>query len=216
MGTFFSILFHPANLPYTLLLLLVVLYWLTVFIGALDLDFLDFDLDGDTEVEVEVDTEVEAVAGGSTGLMSVATFFNLGRVPFMIFFSLLVLSLWTGAVLAWEAFGREIPWFPLLWLLPNLLLGLFVTKLLSTPFKRWHRHMNRETVHKRELVGKTGRIIIAVRPGRTGRIELDTEDQHFVLDVITHGTDVLETGTQALIVEYDPETDRYAVEGFEV
>lgn len=221
MGTFLPALFHPANLPYTILLILVMLYWLTVFIGALDLDFLDFDLDTevdaevDVDLEAEVDSEVSAAAGGSA-LMGVATFFNLGQVPFMIFFSLLILTMWTTAMLAWQAFGEAMPWFPLLWLLPNLLIGLFVTKLLSSPFKRLHRHMNREGVRKRDLVGKTGRVIITVRPGRTGRIELDTEAHHFVLDVITHGTETLEVGSQAIVVEYDAVADRYAVEGFEI
>jgi hypothetical protein len=41
---FIEACFHVVNLPATLLLILVVLYWLTVIIGALDLTAFDLDL----------------------------------------------------------------------------------------------------------------------------------------------------------------------------
>ena len=45
--------FLPVNFVLTVLLILVVLYWLMVIIGALDADL--FDIDFDTDVDVDVD-----------------------------------------------------------------------------------------------------------------------------------------------------------------
>ncbi|RMG67737.1 MAG: hypothetical protein D6722_12680, partial [Bacteroidetes bacterium] len=108
MTELYELSISPPNLPYTILLGLMVVYWLTVIIGAIDLDFLDFDVDVDTDVDVdaEVDTEVEVDgeadgAGGVSGagwFLTTASFFNLGSVPFMIFMSFLCLSLWVGSV----------------------------------------------------------------------------------------------------------------------
>ena len=40
-----------VNLPYTVFLGLILLYWLTVIIGALDLDLFNIDLDADADVD---------------------------------------------------------------------------------------------------------------------------------------------------------------------
>lgn len=37
----------PVNLMYTSLLLFMLVYWLSVIFGALDVHFLDFNLDAD-------------------------------------------------------------------------------------------------------------------------------------------------------------------------
>ena len=37
--------FMPTNLVFTILLMMIVLYWLMVILGALDTDFLDIEFD---------------------------------------------------------------------------------------------------------------------------------------------------------------------------
>ena len=45
MGEILREAITTTHLPYTVLLGLVLFYWLTVFIGALDLEFMDIDID---------------------------------------------------------------------------------------------------------------------------------------------------------------------------
>ena len=46
---------EPVNIVFTGLLILVIMYWLSVMIGALDLS--SFDLDFDTDVDIDVDVD---------------------------------------------------------------------------------------------------------------------------------------------------------------
>ena len=55
MGELFTEAFAAYNLPLTLFLGLVFLYWLLVIVGALDLDFLNIDLDHDFHADVHID-----------------------------------------------------------------------------------------------------------------------------------------------------------------
>jgi hypothetical protein len=207
----------PANVFYTILLGFIMLYWLTVFLGALDLEFLDFDLDADHDLDLDGDIEGDAdLDGGSGWGMNALSFFNVGQVPFMIFLSFLVLAMWVGSLLAYDAFGQDSEWFFLSWLLPNLLMGLLITKLASTPFKGLHRRLNEGGIQKRELVGKIGEVILTIRPDSLGRIELLVGEDTFVLDVLSADEASISVGQQALIVEYDQQADTYRAQRFEV
>jgi hypothetical protein len=69
--------FIGGNIIPTVLLILVVLYWIIVILGVLDFDFLDFDLD------------LEAGEGPFYALLS---FLKLGELPFMVVFTILILN----------------------------------------------------------------------------------------------------------------------------
>ena len=58
----------PVNLPLTILMGLVLSYWLMVIVGVLGLDVIDLDLDLDADVDLDLDTGVDAeVDGGLFG-----------------------------------------------------------------------------------------------------------------------------------------------------
>jgi len=126
MGELLEAIFQAVNLPFTLLLALVVLYWLSVILGFLDvdtfdIDALDVDVDFDTDVDVDADADIGALG-------AVAQFFGIGHVPIAIPFSVLFLSLWAGSVLLNDFFNPDMTW-PRAGLLfiPNLLIALIVT-----------------------------------------------------------------------------------------
>ena len=62
-----------ANIIPTALLFIILVYWLTVLIGLADLDMFDLDLDLDGD------------GSGLEWLNNVLRYFNLGRIPLMIF-----------------------------------------------------------------------------------------------------------------------------------
>ena len=217
MDNIVSLLMAPSVWPYSILLGLILLYWLTVFVGALDLDFLDFDLDSDVDADVDMDVDADVDADAEAGLGwlgETLTFYNIGRVPFMIFLSVLVLFLWVGAALAFSFFPETKLLF-LLALVPNVLVALFLTKGSTAPFRAMHGKMTQTGTAKRDLVGKIGEVILAVKPGRQGRIEVKTDGETFVLDVTTNEEEI-PTGEKALIVEYHPADDQYVVSPFDL
>ena len=223
----------PPNLLYTLLLGLVMIYWVTVLLGALDLDFLDVDIDTDVDVDVDVDIDVDVdadidvdadvdaetevdVSGGPGFFVQTAAFFNVGSVPFMIFLSVLVLSMWSSSVLVHYYFGKPYSWFFFAFFVPNLVASLFITKLLTTPLKSFHKHVNQDGVSNKALVGKICRVTLMASPEKSGQAEINFDDQNFLLNVRSSGDESIPKGSQAIIVEYDPEKNLYLIAPFEI
>ena len=108
--------FEPVNLFYTILLGLILLYWLSVLVGALDLSALDFDLDvdADMDMDVDVDADIDADAEmeSSLGWMAGALhFFNFGKLPFMILMTFVILPAWVLSIGLNENLGHGRWWF---------------------------------------------------------------------------------------------------------
>ena len=76
--------FSGVNLLYTILLMMVLVYWLIVILGLIDLDAFDLDLDAD------VDGGLDAHEGGFSWL----AYFNVGEAPIMFFVSIVTLVMW--------------------------------------------------------------------------------------------------------------------------
>jgi hypothetical protein len=223
----------PPNLLYTLLLGIVLIYWLTVILGALDLDFLDFDLDTDIDVDVDLDVDVDVDmdvdtdvdvdadtdvdAGGGPGFfIQSAAFFNVGSIPFMIFLSVLFLSMWTCSVLANYYIGNAYSWFFWAFLIPNFIGSLFITKVLTMPFKSFHSKVNQEVISKKDLVGKICKVTLMASPDKSGQAEINFDDQNFRINVRSTGKESISKGSQAIIVEYDPDKNYYLISPFDI
>ena len=92
--------FSPVNAVVTVLLILNVIYWITVILGLLDVDFLDIELDSGLEMDSDIDVDVDAAGeidmelGDGSILRSVLHFFYIGEVPIMLLLSILILSMW--------------------------------------------------------------------------------------------------------------------------
>ena len=84
---------------------------------------------------------------------------------------------------------------------------------MTIPFKGMHARMTKTGTAKRDLVGKIAEVTMTVRPGRVGRIEVRTDKEKFVLDA-TSESETIESGAQAIIVEYRKESDQYIVSPF--
>ena len=80
----------PYNLPFTILLGLVVVFWLFTIVGAVGVDSLDIDLDADADGDLNHFGELPAV------FLRVV---NAGSVPVTIVLSVLVATLWLGMML---------------------------------------------------------------------------------------------------------------------
>ncbi len=112
MKELFQAAFSGVNIIPTVFLLLILVYWIFVIIGAMDMDFLevdietDVDIDADVEVDADVDTDADIDTDADTRgvgsvafLNSVLTFFNLGKIPFMVWLSFLIIPMWVISIL---------------------------------------------------------------------------------------------------------------------
>jgi len=86
------------NLPLTVLFGAVILYWIGVCLGALDMDTFDVHVDHEVPVDTDIphgfDKDVPGDGSGGS-FMAVLRFLNVGDVPFMVILSIFTVTLWT-------------------------------------------------------------------------------------------------------------------------
>lgn len=193
-----SELFHTAlaglNIVPTVLLGLVVVYWVTVILGALDIDFLDFDADGPDDAP-----------GFLNGLLA---FINVANLPFMVIFSILILFFWILVMLMYFLPFPPGGWVDAILYIPALVLSMFLTKLLTMPFKGLLDNMNTGR-QKDNLMGVICTLQHDLLPNRLGQAEIETGGASLRINVKTEVG--MKKGEPAYIVGRDPEKDFYYV-----
>ncbi|WP_143014906.1 DUF1449 family protein [Glycomyces harbinensis] len=169
MSEFLDIALSFPPVVFTFGLVLVVLYWLTVIIGALDVDIVDFGTDSDAEVE----------AGG--GFWSA---FGFGAVPFTVVLSLWITLGWIVTVLGTTWVRRSDMFIPpaasgIAVLVAGIGVGMLGANLLTRPLAKLFEEAP-ATAHA-DLVGK----VCVVRSGTvtldTGQAEITDEEGHLLL-----------------------------------
>ena len=226
MKELFNAAISSPNIIPTALLGLVLLYWLTVVIGALDFDALDFDVD--TDIDTEVDAEVGPVtdaevnvadvnADGGVSLSwfnSILVFFNMSKVPFMLFLTSLVLPLWVIAIMTNHYLGIDSFLGGLIVLVPAFMLSLFFAKLLTLPFVKLFAHMQKEDSESKTAIGKICVASTLITDTKIGQAQVATSGSPLLLNVITSTGHALKSGDSALVVEYLKDRHLYLVEPF--
>jgi hypothetical protein len=242
--------FSSVNIFPTILFGLIILYWLFVFIGALDMDFLNFDVEGgdvdmdvdvdaDVDVEVDADLEIDAdadvdvdadadldadadadigeVEGGVIiSLNSVLSFFNLGKVPFMILMSFFALSMWVISISINHILGNHSTLFSIILLIPNIILSLIVSKVLTTPFAMIYSRMAKNNDDNFKYQGKMCTMVMPATDTKIGQAEINDRGNTFRINVLTKGDTKIEKGESGLIINYIANKKCYLVEPYKI
>lgn len=217
----FQASFSPINLFYTIFLILMLLYWFTVILGALDVGFLDFDIDLDADVDVDVDVDMDAdVEGGGVDagwFAAVLSFFNFGRIPFMIIMSFLALSMWMFSILTNHYFGQGSVGFALAMALPNLCVGLVATKLITSPLVPIFDKLD-GSVEPVDYIGQVCTIKLPASSTQLGQAEVSYEDSPLLINVKIKPdqSDPVLKGDQALVVGKEDNGKFFWVQKLEV
>lgn len=206
---------NGANLGPTVLLGLMLLYWLAVMIGVLGLDLFDFDLDIDADVgdvgdvsgdfDVDADADVEVGHGGASSILSIGAVvlksMNIGRVPLMVWLSSFALALWTITMI-WdrpethETVGRE-----LVILLRNGFLAVLGAKLITQPIRGQFEDI--VAPRAKEYVGRACVVTTPELTDRSGQIRCETNAAPLLLNARTKENGApLKKGDTAVIVGY--------------
>ena len=217
MMEFLHFIFNGANAVPTALLLFVILYWIIVIMGFLGTDFLDFDLD--FEADLDVDADVEADVSGSSSadiswINNVLIFFNLGKVPLMIWMSFLVLPLWLITVNINALFGISNFFLGMAVFLPVLFGCLFIAKVLTWPFVKFFQNIDKDS-KKKEIVGKVGLVTLAADDKSKGQAEVNYSGSHLRFYIKTRTEVKVSKGDEVLFIQMLPDEEGvYLVEPY--
>jgi hypothetical protein len=193
--------FEPVNLLYTILLGFVLLYWLSVLLGAIDLGAVDFDIDMDVDVDADVDMEVDADAGGSLGWFAgMLHFFNFGKVPFMILMTFVVLPAWIISIGLNESLGNGRWWFALAMVIPILFVSLIIGKIVTTPLLPLFENLN-QVAEPIDYIGMMCKLRLPASASRFGQAEVIIDGSSLLIEVKTESDETpIKRGETARVI----------------
>lgn len=215
MLDFVNNVFNAANAIPTGLLVFVLFYWLIVITGFLGTDFLDFDLDMeiDADVDVDADIEVGSASADISWLNHILIFFNLGKIPVMIWLSFLVFPVWIICINMNALFGFTSFIPGLLVFLPTLFVGLFVAKFLTWPFVSFFQKIDEETKEK-VVVGRIGVVTIAADNASNGQAEVNYGGSFLRMSIRTTENVKVAKGEKVLFIQPFGKKGVYLVEPY--
>ncbi|MFD1874187.1 hypothetical protein [Hymenobacter bucti] len=196
----------PPNLVATGLLVFVLLYWLTVIIGLLDFKTADLHLGGHAD-------GVHLHSGDSDWFNGALAFFNLGRVPLMVFISFVVLPLWVGSILVNYYTGNTSLLRGLALLLPLLVGSVFVAKFLTLPFVRLFAALEKNHDGGAVALGKVCTVLLPATTEHLGQASVHIDGAPLMLNVRAL-SGALAKGETALVIDYDAQRRCYLIEAY--
>lgn len=200
--------FSSVNIIPTALLVFVLLYWAAVIFGFLDLDFLD--------IEVEAETDVNADGISSVAwLNSALAFFNLGKIPLMVFLTFLALPFWSISILANHYLNNDSALLGALYLIPGFIAALFISKILTMPFVKIFAALEKEHESAATIIGQICTVILPADTLALGQASVKTKGAPLLLNVKTMNGASLKKGETALVIDYNNENNFYLIEPYE-
>ncbi len=228
-----------VNLPFTVLLGFVILYWVIMGIGLIDFDTgadaevgvdvgadadaevaLDgnadahLDVDGDGDMDVDGDGDADAHAGGHAEpgwFTPVLQFLNVGQVPMMVVLSIMTLAAWTISMALNYYWRSGTVALLLAFLGVNLVLTCVVTHFATRPFKSLFKALNKEYEEHLPIIGRTCTVTTSSVTEDFGQAQIATKGAPILINVRTSGDAVLRKGETGLVIKEDKEKSIYTI-----
>lgn len=191
---------QKSQLPYTIILGFLLLYWILVLAGAFNFEFFG----------VDVDADLDAPEGPFQWFLAL---FNIGELPVMIVVSFIVVGLWTTAMITGMLMPQGVSTFFRLAFLPvNVLVGALVAIPMIKPVA-W---LFRQNEASREVIREEGSLAhlrSALEPEAMGQAMIDRQGAPVMLNVkLAAGEAAMSAGTEVVVVS--KEGDFYRVKKF--
>lgn len=203
----------PPNLVATGLLVFVLLYWLTVIVGLLDMKTVDLSIDDHGHFHHDGPGPPDGV--GTGWLNGALAFFNLGRIPLMVFLSFVFLPLWVGSILANYYTGNTSLLLGLAFLLPLFIGSLFVAKFLTLPFVKLFTALEKDHDSGAVVIGKVCTVMLPATASHLGQASVRIDGAPLMLNVRSTSTP-LAKGDTGLVIDFDAARRCYLVEPYQV
>jgi len=199
-----------VNLPFTVMLGLVVIYWLLVMVGALDMDLFDVETHmdgmdhGDSGQHVEGGHDAHREIGFFTKVMHFA---GVGEVPVTFILSVMSLCMWMCSMAAHyyiqSSLSPGLLAFALL--APNLIVSLIATRFLVLPFRPMFRVLMKDRDPGEAVLGNFCKITSTTADNEFGQAEITTKGSPVIINVRTINDAVIHKGETATVVREDRE-----------
>lgn len=200
MDSLFSLLMSFPTAPYFYFLIILLVYWLIVSFGLLDIELFDLDIELDTEDDLDSGSEHWLSKLGLDGVpLTVAiTFLDIYALAFTYLGRKYLMPLFDGLLTA-TATGALVAVF-------SLLLAIPLSALCIKPLRQ--AFTTHEAVSKRDLVG----TICTVTTSRVNPTfgQAETPDG-MLLNIRSDTPNSMTKGSKVALIEFNKESDCYSV-----
>lgn len=203
MKPFYQIVASFPTIFFTILLIIVVVYWLLAILGAVEISVLDFDMDIDTDM-----SSTSAITGFMMRL-------GLHGVPATIIVSLIAIFGWLISYYIvyfffgffYETFLRYVLGVPVLF--GSLYAAVMLTAFAIRPMRTFFQKTHQQTIKR--VLGQVAIVRSAVVNNQTGEAMLADGGAGLILKVRTGGEAEFQRGDRVVLLEYIPEQFVYRV-----
>jgi hypothetical protein len=215
MSNLVNLLFHPlSNAIMTVLAGVTALYWVFTFLVGDFLGDMDFAPEVDTGIDVETSADADAGdAGSEQSFFSKALeFVNVGRVPFMIVYSVFKLIAWVITLVSSVLFGFA-SWGAksVIILLPVLLLAFLFTRYATKPLVKVYHAMGYNGEETHDLIGRIAKMRSAVTGDKIGAAEIVINNDVIRVNVKSKTGQSINYNADVMIADESPDKRYYYV-----
>ena len=193
MDNFINLIFSEVNIVLTILLMLLVLYWILTSLSGIDFDY---DMDIDVDVDLDADFDINTVDSGSMDFEDISNaevdrsqvvnkrrkplkwwqvfliYFNFVGLPFMFTFTAWIFFWWISTLLTTSITHSYDTNFGFLLMLILMIPALFLTKIFTTPFKSFFKHLNRDGDKAVDFTGRDATLLSTISDDKMGNAEV--------------------------------------------
>jgi hypothetical protein len=201
--TFYHIVMSFPTVLFTVLLLVVLCYWLLAILGAVDISILDFEMD--------MDADASALSNVTAFMMRL----GLHGVPVTIVISLIALIGWLICYYASYFFQgvfsvtflRYLVGLPVF--LGSLYAAVMLTALVIRPLRPLFKRVEQQTIKR--VLGQVAIVRSTLVNNRAGEATLADGGAGLILKVRSRGEEEFHRGDRVVLLEYVPEQYFYRV-----
>ncbi len=236
MNDLIEIAFSPVNMVLTILMILLILYWLFTMISGIDLDMdIDVDIDIDTDVDIDADTGIE---GGNLDFEDIANtevnkedvvgkrrrplkwwqilliYFNFVGLPFMFTFTCWIFIWWMCTTITTSLTSTYDNSLGYIIFLAAIVPSLILTKIFTTPFKGFFKNLNKDGDAPIDLIGRKGTLQSTISGDKLGSAEVIAESNPLSIYVKSLNGEQINYHQKILIIKQSEDKNYYLVQSY--
>ncbi|MDR6966826.1 uncharacterized membrane protein (DUF485 family) [Flavobacterium arsenatis] len=219
MKELIEISFSPVNAFFTIMSIIMLVYWILVIVAGLDPDLLSVDFDS-ADLETDFDNNSPDLpdrgeASDGNGFMKILEFFNFDELPLMFILTIIFFSMWLIGVNVTYYLGVESTLLGFLLLIPNFIVSLFIVKIFSKPLSYLYKQVNHKGEPEIDFLGRRCVVFSSMDQNKVGQIQLSVNGDPMRLSAKCNTEEKLIAGQQAVIVGESEDKKYYLVEKFD-
>jgi len=223
-----NIIFSQVNLTLSIFLILLVVYWLLTMISGID-----FELD--VEIDVDVDSGLD-LEGNNIEFQDVSNaeihkddvvgkriqplkwwqifliYFNFVGLPFMFTLTCFVFIWWFSTVLATALTASYANVFGFGILIVTFFTSLVFTKIFTTPFKGFFKHLNKDGDKAIDFIGRQGVLLSSISGNKMGNAEVYVNGDPMSIYVKSLSGEALNYHDKILIIKQSADKNYFLVQ----